>query len=146
MLALVLFWGVFVLDFATSASFILLGYGGAETNQFQRTLILAPGGASLLSWASNQAVWVGVGALGVAVLAASPSFVPKSYLGIILALSSFVRLYGVATNLFLTMMVFSGAFFPPVGLYMIMGALALLPFRKALRQEVFTRVAVAIRS
>ena len=130
--ALLLYWGVYALDFATSSCFILMGYGGAETNQFQRALVASPGPASFLSWASNQGVWIGVGALGVLVLAASPSFVSKTFLGATLGVLSLARLYGVATNLALTFAVFSGTVLPPVGLFLIIGTVAFLPFRGAL--------------
>ncbi len=138
--ALLLYWGVYAVDFATSACFILFGYGAAETNQFQRSLIASPSLASLLSWASNQDVWIGIGLTGVIVLAASPSFLPKTYLGVSLVLLSLTRTYGIATN---AMFILRLAFGFPIAPLL---CLALIPipagalFRKELTE--YTKSAV----
>ena len=134
---ILLYWGVYALDFGTSACFILLGYGAVETNQFQRSLFTSPGPASLLSWAANQGFLFGIGILAVMVIVVSPSFVPKTFLGATLALLSLARMYGVATNVAFTLEAVLGGSLHPTELYLPMGVLLLLALvgkpRKGLR-------------
>ncbi|HKT21039.1 MAG TPA: hypothetical protein VJR06_00240 [Nitrososphaerales archaeon] len=136
--ALLLFWGVYALDFGTSAYFIALGYGSAETNQLQRALIASPGLALLAPWAANQAVWIGLGAAGLLVLARFPSFFGRSQLGIALMVLSFLRLYGVATNVGFTLGAVYGFALTPSVCYMLLAAPAMAFFLGDLAEYVKT--------
>lgn len=126
--ALSLYWGVYALDFITSGVFIALGYGYAETNQLQRALITTPGLAPFVPWLANQAVWIGVGALGLAALAASPSFISRKHVGMALAVLSFVRLYGVATNVGFTLSAVVGFELAPTAWFVILSMPAMALF------------------
>lgn len=131
--ALLLYWTVYALDFCTSALFIALGYAAAETNSFQRALLTSPGPGALLLWAVNQNVWLVLGAVGVVAC-----FVPKArtwwpYLGPLLLLFSFVRVYGVAANLEFTLQATLGVSFSTPGFYLLLS----LPAIAALRHELW---------
>lgn len=97
--ATLLYLSVYALDFGTSACFIMLGFGYVETNQFQRALLATPTLGSLLPWATNQALWIALGVLGPIVWLRSWSPARGATVSTLLALLSFFRLYGVASNL-----------------------------------------------
>lgn len=132
--ALLLYWGVFGLDFATSVLFIALGYGFAESNQAQRALVSDPGVATLVPWLVNQGLWVTIGGVGIAAFVFSKPLAGEAHLVLLLALMSVIRLYGVASNLGFTVLATTGFPLVPAACY----ALLSIPLGLSLRREILT--------
>jgi hypothetical protein len=131
--AALLFWLMFVLDFATSAFFIALGYGSAESNRLQVTLLAAPSVNSLFSWALNQDVWLLLGAAGVLALAYPRAQARWLHLDFLLVLFSVVRLYGVAANVAFTLQATLGLSLALWGYYALLCVPLILLFRGEIR-------------
>lgn len=129
--ALSLYWGVYALDFVSSALFISLGYGFAESNQAQRALVGAPSLATLVPWAMNQDIWIAIGTLGAAAMVLSPSLAREARLAPMLFFLSAVRLYGAASNVGFTLLATLGVPATPEVCY----ALMLVPLGFAFRSE-----------
>ena len=98
-----LYWVVYALGFVSSAYFIVLGYGYAELNLFQRAFVTSPGLATLLPWQANQGVWMGLVAAGLVVTVLPRAFAKTGYLEGALLVLSFFRIYGVSTNVAFTL-------------------------------------------
>ena len=127
--ALFLYWAVYALDFGTSALFVALGYGSAEANPFQRALLTSPGPGTLLAWVVNQNVWLVLGAAGTLCCLVPRAWLRWSHLGLLLALFSFVRLYGVTTNLGFILQATSGVGLALPAIYAMLSVPVLVAFR-----------------
>ena len=125
---LLLFCGAYALDFLTSALFIALGYGYAETNLAQRALFASPGLGTVASWAANQDVRIGLLVLGVAALSIPGLRAERFHLNLIIGVGALLCLYGAATNVAFLMQAVAGVSFPLLGLYALLSGLALIPF------------------
>lgn len=130
---LLLYWGVYALDFLTSVLFIALGYGFAESNQAQRALVASPGIATLVPWALNQGVWIGMGVFGTAVFAFSEPLAREMYVAPMLGFLSAIRLFGVASNVGFTVFATTGVPLFPAACYALLSVPILLSLRKELR-------------
>lgn len=139
--ALTLLWVAYGLDFATSAFFIALGYGSAETNPFQRALITSPSFGTLLPWMGNQEFFIGVRVAAIAALALPAAWIERTHLSFPLVALSLVRLYGVAANVGFIITQFMGFSLASSLCFVLLSAPALALFRGELRvgMNVFRR-------
>jgi hypothetical protein len=131
--ALLLYWLIYAFDFGTSAFFIAMGYGFAETNQAQRALLTAPGVGSLLSWVINQNIWIALGAIGILGYLVPRVPTRRLHLSLLLMLLSFLRLYGTATNVGFTLQTVLGLSLFPLGYYAILSAILSVALRRHLK-------------
>ena len=136
--ALLLYWSVYALDFSTSALFIALGYGFAETNQFQVALITSPGPGSILSWMVNQKVFFAVSGLGIAALMLPADVSKRLHLWLAPVLLSSFRLLGITSNVLLRLNVGLGVSLAPALLYGLLCVPVLVAFRGELRESLRT--------
>jgi len=134
--ALLLYWLVYALDFATSAYLIALGYGFAETNQFQVTLLDTPGLNSVLSWIANQNIWIALGALGIFAYVMPRVPARRLHPSFLLVLFSLVRLYGVASNVGFALQTAFGLSLAPPGYYALLCFPVLFAFRGKLLENI----------
>jgi hypothetical protein len=138
---LLLFWTIYALDFVTSALFIALGYGFAESNQSQLLLVTAPGLGSLGSWLLNQNIRLALGTVGVIAYVWRRGPIQKMPISFLLAFFSLVRLYGVATNIGFTLQMTLGATIDPAAYY----ALFCVPVVLLLRSDLLASFRMQVR-